>query len=102
MKCPKCNQEFTSKDQQDQNYSESMGVCSHLMCPGTEIECAICGGSIADFAQAKRSAGWQGSGWQHKSCKPVAIKRNPAREQALREEREESEGQPRVWNLRKH
>lgn len=83
-----CGKEFTAKDEAERNFTESMGVFKHQICPGIEVKCAICGKPITEFSQAKRTPTM---GWQHKDCKPVAIKRSTAREQALRESRNSEE-----------
>jgi hypothetical protein len=90
MKCSECGSEFTESDKYNANFSEYMGSYYHRMCPGTD--CKICGREIADFAQAKKGAG--GLGWQHKTCKPVAIRGDQSgREAKLRDE----EAQDRGW-----
>jgi hypothetical protein len=89
MKCSECQQAFTKADEADGNYTEYMGAYSHKMCPGTS--CKICGKEIADFAKAKKAPG--GQGWQHKSCKPVAIRGDQSgRNAKLREEAQQDRG----------
>jgi hypothetical protein len=89
MKCSECQQEFTKQDESDGNFSEYMGAYSHRMCPGTT--CKICGKEIKSFADAKKAPG--GQGWQHKNCKPAAIRASQVgRDAKLRDEEAQDRG----------
>ncbi len=93
--CNDCGREISAEDKANANWHESMGKYYHRMCcPGTT--CAICGEAIVDFKGAKRNALM---GWQHKSCKPVAIspETRKAEQVALRDEMEEERG----WIVRR-